>query len=105
MSIYSYKGMTTLSKDTLDRAVSVSKILGSETRVKILGILMHSDTDVCVKDVAEAIGLSHSATSHQLAKLQAQGVVSPCRKGQTMCYCLTDSRLSKDITRVIKHLA
>lgn len=94
------------TKTTIDRAVDTAKILGSETRVKILLLLMHAhEQEICVKNIAETIELSHSATSHQLAKLQSHGIVQPSREGQTMCYCMTDSALTHDIINVLQQFS
>ena len=89
----------------IETAVTVAKILGSETRVKILLVLIDAhDNEICVKNIAETIGLSHSATSHQLAKLNDHGIVRPSREGQTMCYCLTDSPLATTIVDILHQL-
>ena len=94
-----------MSTQTINRAVTVAKILGSETRVKILTLLIDArNTEICVKNIAETIHLSHSATSHQLAKLNDHGIVRPSREGQTMCYCLTDSDLTQDIIAILNQL-
>lgn len=97
--------MQQLSKQDIKESVQASKILSSEARLKILSILAEKKSaDICVKEIAEAIGLSHSATSHQLAKLHDMGVVSPSRSGQTMCYSLTQSHLSKTLLNIMKEL-
>jgi len=97
--------MYKFNEKELSRGVAVSKVLSSKTRLKILNILLEkSGSDICVKEIAEAIGISHSATSHQLSKLQDMGIVTPARSGQTMCYTLTKSRFSKMLASVIRQL-
>lgn len=94
-----------LSQKAITESATAAKILSSEARIKILNLLIeHGTKDVCVKEIAEVIDLSHSATSHQLAKLQDMGVITCSRKGQTMCYTLTTSPLTRTITRILTHI-
>jgi ArsR family transcriptional regulator, lead/cadmium/zinc/bismuth-responsive transcriptional repressor len=63
--------------------------LGSDpTRLKIL-LLLDGHDELCVSELAETIGTSLSAVSHQLRLLVDSGLVKSCRKGKTKCYCLT----------------
>lgn len=97
--------MYQLREKGLARGVAASKVLSSEARMKILNILLNKKgKDICVKEIADAIGLSHSATSHQLAKLQDMGVVVPSRMGQTMCYSMTKSALAQTLSRIIQQI-
>ena len=63
--------------------------------------LLSAKRDVCVHELAEAIGISQSATSHQLAYLEARGVVRGVRMGKTMCYEPTDTPLTEKVASVI----
>ena len=56
------------------------KVLGDVTRVRILDAI--SRTELCVGDIAELLGLSESAVSHQLRLLRDQRLVRPRRAGQ-----------------------
>lgn len=97
--------MRTLSNKALRRGIAASKILSSEARFRMLHfIIQKKGQDVCVKEIAEKIGLTHSATSHQLARLQTEGVVEPSRKGQMMCYYLSSSPLTKQLADIIKNV-
>jgi len=88
-------------KKDIEEAVIAHKILASETRFKILSLLTERGGDLCVNEIAYEIGMSQSATSHQLLKLEDRGVVSPVRDGQNICYHLTDSPLSERIRSCI----
>ena len=50
-------------------------VLADVTRLRILGALS-SGEELCVCDVANVVGLSLSATSHQLRKLREAGAVT-----------------------------
>ena len=82
----------------------IAKLLSDETRVRILRTLEGTD-GMCVYEIAEAVGASHSATSHQLAKLESRDVVVCYREGQKMCYELTNKTFAKKIINAIKILS
>lgn len=79
---------------------SLFKLLSDPTRYKILSALF-TTPNLCVSEIAEAVGMSQSATSHQLAKLERYGVVSPRREGQTVCYILNDNALTKKLREAV----
>jgi ArsR family transcriptional regulator len=54
--------------------------------VKLLYQLL--DGEKCVGEIAEAVGISQSATSHQLRFLKEKGVVGNRRAGQSIFYRL-----------------
>lgn len=87
--------------DPLSKAVDIAKLLSDPTRVRILKALFEAEEDMCVYEIAEKVGSSQSATSHQLAKLEAYGVVVCYREGQKMCYELTSSPLVEDIRKTL----
>ena len=72
----------------------ILKLLGNRARLMILCTLAELGT-ASVGDLAEAIGLSQSATSQHLAKLRAEDIVSFHRDGQTLWYEVTDPRLGR----------
>ena len=79
----------------------IFKMLSSKTRLKIIKLLMTSKCDICVKDIAKEIGMTHSATSHQLSILEDKKVVECCRNGQTMCYKIADSDIANKIKSIM----
>ena len=93
---------TTAKKSGAARAVAALKILSSHTRFNILRTLMQAKDDICVNEIAHEVGMSQSATSHQLAKLEDRGIVSSVRHGQIVCYHLTDAPITKKLKTVIK---
>lgn len=100
MSIPSYK-----TQDACRRAPHVCRILANTNRYNIFAALLSSRSarkELCVSEIAKAVGMSQSAMSHQLALLEAYGVVEGEKMGQTTCYTLTSSPLTKDIERVVR---
>jgi len=87
---------------TTKEAVRALKLLTNENRFKIIDLLKNKRNGMCVHEIAEAIGMSHSATSHQLTNLENRGVLESFRRGQSMCYSLADTTLSRTLISIIK---
>ena len=67
------------------------KIFGDTTRVKILFALMESEMGVCC--IAELLGMTQSAISHQLKTLKDANLVANRREGKTILYRLSDDHV------------
>lgn len=82
----------------------VYALLSDPSRVRVLFTLLETG-ELCVCDLAEAVGMSQSALSHALRLLRTSGVVTNRRDGRMVRYKLADShvRLLLDVTR--EHLA
>jgi ArsR family transcriptional regulator len=78
------------------------KVLGDATRVRILDAL--SRTELCVGDLAELLGLSESAVSHQLRLLRDMRLVRPRRAGQMIFYSLDDQHIVRLFAQGLEHV-
>lgn len=74
-----------LTSEKNEQLANVFSILGDKSRLQIIQLLMR-DTKLCVTDLANIIGISISAISHQLRILEMGGLVSKKRTGQIICY-------------------
>ena len=81
----------------------VSRILSDANRVRILWDLKKNG-GMCVYEIAEEVGASQSATSHQLSKMEAKEIVVCFRDGQKMCYELTQEKKTKQILKTLSYL-
>jgi DNA-binding transcriptional ArsR family regulator len=102
MSVSSYDRFTKKGVGWAQETAAVFKILADPTRCKILKLLVHNREGMCVGEIADAVGVSHSATSHQLNGLEVRGVLISIRDGQTICYAIADTRIARNIVRVLK---
>ncbi|MDP2629530.1 MAG: metalloregulator ArsR/SmtB family transcription factor [Candidatus Harrisonbacteria bacterium] len=93
-----------MRESQVQSAAKILKLASDPTRFHILLVLMKSKGQLCVGEISQAITMSHSATSHQLAKLERAGIVHPVRKGQTVCYVLSNTAAASDIKKVILQL-
>ena len=83
-----------------EHVASAFKALSHPTRVRILRAL--SGGELCVCELSEAVGLSVSATSHQLSLLKGERLVRSRSDGKLVHYSLGDRfvlALLEDCTR------
>ena len=78
------------------------KLLGDPTRIHILFFLM--ERDACVSDLANRLGLTHSAVSHQLSLLKANKLVRQRRNGKMIFYTLVDDHVRMVIEKGTEHV-
>lgn len=78
------------------------KVFGDATRLKILFVLRHSE--MCVYDIANIIGMSQSAVSHQLRILKQMDLVKNRRDGKTIYYSLADSHIVTILNQGLDHI-
>jgi DNA-binding transcriptional ArsR family regulator len=78
------------------------KVLGDSTRVRILDVL--SRRELNVGDIAEVLGLSESAVSHQLRLLRNAHLVRQRRAGQMMFYALDDHHVIRLFAQAHEHV-
>jgi len=79
------------------------KVLGDPTRVRILDVLAR--TECCVCDLAELLGMSQSAVSHQLRLLRNTHLVRYRRDGKMVYYTLDDEHVTQLYRQGIEHVA
>lgn len=78
------------------------KTFGDTTRIKILYALM--EQDLCVADLAEAIGATQSAVSHQLRTLKQSRLVRAKREGKNVMYSLSDDHVHSILDQGMTHI-
>jgi len=78
------------------------KVLGSPTRIRILFLLMEQDS--CVSDLAEQLGMTQSAVSHQLNLLKSNKLVRRRRDGKMIFYTLMDEHVQMVVEKGVEHI-
>lgn len=79
------------------------KIFGDSTRIKILYVLF--EAEMCVCDLAQLLGMTQSAISHQLRALKQSKLVKYRRDGKTVFYSLADNHVRSIIDQGMEHVA
>ena len=78
-----------LEPDQASEVVALFKVLANESRLRILHALTRTN-ELCVGDIAEAVGMSAQAVSNQLRRLVDRRVVATRRNGNYIVYRLID---------------
>ena len=78
------------------------KVLGDATRIRILCVLYSGE--LCVNDIADALGMTTSAISHQLRTLKQSRLVKFRREGKTIFYALDDDHIFSILRQGMEHI-
>ena len=78
------------------------KVFGDSTRIRILFVLF--EAEVCVCDLAQALGMTQSAISHQLRILKQNKLVKSRREGKSVFYSLADEHVRTIIAQGREHI-
>lgn len=89
-------------EETIKELADFYKVFGDATRVKILCVLLRSQ--MCVCDLAQMLGMTQSAISHQLRILKQMKLVRNKRDGKTVYYSLADGHIQNIISQGMEHI-
>ena len=78
------------------------KVLGDETRMKIINALAHEE--LCVSDLSAALEMTQSAVSHQLKLLRMAHQVKARREGKSIYYSLDDQHVIDILEEALTHI-
>ncbi len=78
------------------------KVFGDSTRIRILYCLY--DRELCVCHIAEILGMTLSAISHQLRILKNAHLVKSKREGKTIIYSLADDHVHSILHQGMDHI-
>lgn len=87
---------------TMQRLAETFKVLGDATRTKIIFAL--SQEELCVCDIANLLGTTKSAVSHQLRVLRNMKLVKYRKDGKMAFYSLDDEHIKNLFDEGIRHV-
>ncbi len=90
------------SEEHLYDLAELFKVFGDSTRIKILYALFESQ--LCVGDIAQLLGVSQSAVSHQLKILKDAKLVRFKRQGKIVFYMLDDDHVRNVLKLGMEHV-
>lgn len=90
-------------EDLLYDLSDLFRIFGDSTRIRILCSLFSSE--LCVGDIAQLLGMTQSAISHQLRILKTAKLVKSRRQGKVVFYSLADTHVRTIINQGLEHVA
>lgn len=88
-----------------DKIVDMSdffKALSDPTRLRI--VLTISKGEICVNDIANNIGMTKSAVSHQLSYLKKLRLIKSRKEGKEVYYSLDDDHVNLLINSAWEHV-
>ncbi len=89
-------------EDELDELEDLFKVFSDSTRIKILCALHCGE--MCVCDLAAALGITQSAVSHQLRVLRQSRLVRTRRSGKSIFYALADDHVHTILAMGMEHI-
>ena len=78
------------------------KIFGDSTRMSILFAI--DGEPMCVCDIAELLGMTKSAVSHQLKILRQSDLITYRKSGKNVFYSLADCHVKDIIEKALEHI-
>ncbi len=87
---------------SLERMSDFFKVMSDKTRLNILIELLGGS--MCVMHIAERVGMSQSATSHQLAILRRADLVRVKRNGKSVVYSISDEHVRLMLDMAVLHI-
>ena len=90
------------SETTIQHLSETFKVLGDPTRVKIIFAL--SQEELCVCDIANLLGTTNSAVSHQLRVLRNMRLVRYRKDGKMAFYSLDDDHIRNLFDEGLRHV-
>lgn len=89
-------------EDTIYGLAELFKVFGDPTRAKIMSCL--AVRDLYVYELADILGMSVSAVSHQLRVLRNAKLVKGSKLGKEVKYCLDDNHVMQIMQCGLTHI-
>lgn len=91
-----------IAKEDIQGLANMFKLFADETRLRIICSILN--TELCVCDLCELLGLNQSTVSHQLQLLRNAKLVTYRKEGKQVFYRLQDEHVEKMISISLAHL-
>ncbi len=88
--------------ETLMKMSAFLKVAADPTRLSIVSALLIRE--MCVCDLAQLLGMEHSAVSHQLAVLRKSDIVRVRQEGKVKYYSLSDEHINTVFSVTFMHV-
>jgi len=88
-------------EETVYELADFFKIFGDSTRMSILFAI--DGAPMCVCDIAELLGMTKSAVSHQLKILRQSSLIKYKKSGKNVFYSLADDHVRDIIETALEH--
>lgn len=102
MSAVKDRAPNVLGEASLEEMSEFFKVMADKTRLNILVELLGGS--LCVMHIAERVGMSQSAISHQLAILRRADLVRVKRSGKSLVYSISDEHVRLMLDMALLHV-
>ena len=90
-------------EESLYDLAELFKVFGDTTRIRILYALF--EAQLCVCDIAQVLGMTQSAISHQLRVLKQARLGRSRREGKQIYYFLADDHVRTILGQGMEHIS
>lgn len=90
------------NKEEILTLSEIFKLFADNTRLRIICSILN--TELCVCDLCELLGLNQSTVSHQLQLLRNAKLVKYRKEGKQVFYSLQDEHIEKIISLSLEHI-
>jgi ArsR family transcriptional regulator, lead/cadmium/zinc/bismuth-responsive transcriptional repressor len=90
-----------VDRDACERAAAIFRALGDTARLQML--VMLSEGDLCVTEIADRLGDNLSAVSQRLKLLRGERIVRQRREGKHIFYSFADRHVAEMISNALAH--
>ena len=90
------------TEEEFSATAELFKAFGDPTRLRILSTL--AAREICVCDIADILGMTQSAISHQLRALRHMKLITSRREGRTVYYSLADDHVVSILACATDHI-
>ncbi|MFD0961521.1 ArsR/SmtB family transcription factor [Paenibacillus chungangensis] len=87
---------------TASQLADLFKALGDPNRIRLIHALQQSE--LCVHDLTQVLGMGQSAVSHQLRLLRNMRIVKRRKVGKTVFYSLDDDHVEQLFLLTLQHM-
>lgn len=94
--------LSNIDREEIQDLSEIFKLFADETRLRIICAILN--TELCVCDLCELLGLSQSAVSHQLQLLRSSKLVKYRKEGKQVYYSLEDEHIENIIKMALAHI-
>jgi DNA-binding transcriptional ArsR family regulator len=91
-----------IDEHTSSHLANLFSALSDPTRVRIIALLL--ECELSVGSIAEQLGMTESAVSHQLRGLRLQRIVRDRKEGRQVFYCLDDEHVADLFRLGLEHM-
>ncbi|MHB0915181.1 MAG: ArsR/SmtB family transcription factor [Thermoleophilia bacterium] len=91
-----------IGADAAGELAGIFQIMGDPSRLRVISLL--SQGELCVCEIAAALGMSQSAVSHQLRVMRMARLVKFRKEGRVAHYSLDDDHVQKLFTQGLDHI-